>query len=80
MAYGLPRKNAVETILRCNCYKVQEPWELVLLTKTWYTSLANIKLPFLEEIAFGSSIHLKKCKTIKDGLLPSAESKEDEGL
>ena len=53
----------------------QEPWELVLLTKTWYTNLANIKLPFLEEIAFGSSIHLKKCKTIKDGLLPSAECK-----
>ncbi|XP_032487654.1 uncharacterized protein C4orf36 homolog [Phocoena sinus] len=74
MAYGLPRKNAVETILRCNCYKVQEPWELVLFTKTWYTNLANIKLPFLEEIAFGSSIHLKKCKTIKDGVLPSAES------
>ncbi|XP_033269257.1 uncharacterized protein C4orf36 homolog [Orcinus orca] len=74
MAYGLTRKNAVETILRCNCYKVQEPWELALFTETWYTNLANIKLPFLEEIAFGSSIHLKKCKTIKDGVLPSAES------
>ncbi|TKC48234.1 hypothetical protein EI555_020883, partial [Monodon monoceros] len=45
-----------------------EPWELVLFTKTWYTNLANIKLPFLEEIAFGSSIHLKKCKTIKDAI------------
>lgn len=53
----------------------QEPWELALLTQTWYTKLANIKLPFLEEIAFGSCVHLKKCKTIKDGLLPSAECK-----
>ncbi|KAB1282878.1 Uncharacterized protein Cadr_000001991, partial [Camelus dromedarius] len=51
----------------------QEPWELALLTKTWHTNLANIKLPFLEEIAFGGSIRLKKCKTTKDGLVPSAE-------
>lgn len=52
----------------------QEPWELALLTKTWYTKLANIKLPFLGEITFGSSLHLKKTKT-KNALLPSAECK-----
>ncbi|XP_058402436.1 uncharacterized protein C4orf36-like [Diceros bicornis minor] len=74
MAYGLPRKNTVKTILRSGCYTVQEPWDLALLTKTWYTNLANIKLPFLEEITFGSPLHPQKCKTIKDGLLPSAES------
>ncbi|XP_006198334.1 uncharacterized protein C4orf36 homolog [Vicugna pacos] len=74
MAYGLPRRNTVKTILRSSCYEVQEPWELALLTKTWHTNLANIKLPFLEEIAFGGSIRLKKCKTTKDGLVPSAES------
>ncbi|KAF5926696.1 hypothetical protein HPG69_001325 [Diceros bicornis minor] len=73
MAYGLPRKNTVKTILRSGCYTVQEPWDLALLTKTWYTNLANIKLPFLEEITFGSPLHPQKCKTIKDGLLPSAE-------
>nr|XP_002717025.1 uncharacterized protein C4orf36 homolog [Oryctolagus cuniculus]XP_008265861.1 uncharacterized protein C4orf36 homolog [Oryctolagus cuniculus]XP_008265862.1 uncharacterized protein C4orf36 homolog [Oryctolagus cuniculus]XP_051675569.1 uncharacterized protein C4orf36 homolog [Oryctolagus cuniculus] len=74
MAYGLPRKNTVKTILRGSCYNVQEPWDLALLTKTWYTNLANLKLPFLEEITFGSPIKLTKCKTVKDGLLPSAES------
>ncbi|XP_008704395.1 uncharacterized protein C4orf36 homolog [Ursus maritimus] len=73
MAYGLTRKNTVKTILRGSCYKVQEPWELALLTKTWYTNIANIKLPFLGEITFGSSLHLKKTKT-KNALLPSAES------
>uniref|UniRef100_A0A8C0REH6 Uncharacterized protein n=1 Tax=Canis lupus familiaris TaxID=9615 RepID=A0A8C0REH6_CANLF len=52
----------------------QEPWELALLTKTWYTNLANIKLPFLEEITFGSPVHLKKNKTTKNVRLPSAES------
>lgn len=53
----------------------QEPWDLVLLTKSWYTYLAKIKLPFPEEITFGSPLHLNKCKTMKDGLLPSAECK-----
>ncbi|XP_035952659.1 uncharacterized protein C4orf36 homolog [Halichoerus grypus] len=74
MAYGLPRKNTVKTILRGSCYKVQEPWELALLTKSWYTNLANIKLPFLGEITFGSPLYLKKTKAIKNVLLPSAES------
>ncbi|XP_013834500.2 uncharacterized protein C4orf36 homolog [Sus scrofa] len=74
MAYGLPRKNTMETILRCNCYEVQDPWELALLTETWHTKLTSIKLPFLEEIAFGSLIRLKKCQTSEDGVLPSAES------
>ncbi|KAM8906134.1 uncharacterized protein C4orf36 homolog [Lycaon pictus] len=74
MAYGLPRKNAVKTLFRGSCYKIQEPWELALLTKTWYTNLANIKLPFLEEITFGSPVHLKKNKTTKNVRLPSAES------
>ncbi|XP_039106474.1 uncharacterized protein C4orf36 homolog [Hyaena hyaena] len=74
MAYGLPRKNTVKTILRGSCFKVQEPWDLALLTKTWYMNLANIKLPFLEEIAFGSPLHLRKDKIIKSALLPSAES------
>lgn len=50
----------------------QEPWELALLTKTWYTNLANIKLRFLGEVTFGSSLYLKKTKT-KSALLPSAE-------
>ncbi|XP_008056557.1 uncharacterized protein C4orf36 homolog [Carlito syrichta] len=74
MAYGLPRKNTVKTILRGSCYSVQEPWDLALLTKTWYTNLAKIKLPFLQEIAFGRSMNLTKCNTTKDGLLPSTES------
>ncbi|XP_037684921.1 uncharacterized protein C4orf36 homolog [Choloepus didactylus] len=74
MAYGLPRKNTVKTILRGSCYNVQEPWDLALLTKTWYNNLANIKLPFLEEIAFGSPIQLKLFATKKDNLLPSVES------
>ncbi|XP_019586932.1 uncharacterized protein C4orf36 homolog [Rhinolophus sinicus] len=74
MAYGLPRKNTVKTILRGSCYEVQEPWDLALLTKVWCTNLAKIKLPFLEEIAFGSPVPLKIHKTNKDGLLPSAES------
>lgn len=53
----------------------QEPWDLALLAKNWYTNLANIKLPFLEEISFGGSVQLTKCNTVKDGLLPSAECK-----
>ncbi|XP_008566526.1 PREDICTED: uncharacterized protein C4orf36 homolog [Galeopterus variegatus] len=73
MAYGLPRKNTVQTILRHGCYEVQDPRDLALLTKAWYTSLANIKLPFLGEIEFGSPLKLTKYNTIKDGLLPSAE-------
>ncbi|XP_050011564.1 uncharacterized protein C4orf36 homolog [Alexandromys fortis] len=74
MAYGLPRRNTVQTILKGSCYKVQEPWDLAKLTKTWYTNLVNIRLPFLGEIAFGNPVTLKPCKTIKDGLLPSAQS------
>ncbi|XP_016016507.1 uncharacterized protein C4orf36 homolog [Rousettus aegyptiacus] len=74
MAYGLPRKNTVKNILRGSCYTVQEPWDLALLTKTWYMNLARIKLPFLEEITFGSPVYLKKCITNKKSLLPSAES------
>ncbi|XP_075799108.1 uncharacterized protein C4orf36 homolog [Microtus pennsylvanicus] len=73
MAYGLPRKNTVQTILKGSCYKIQEPWDLAKLTKTWYTKLVNIRLPFLGEIAFGSPVKLTPCKTIKDGLLPSAQ-------
>lgn len=53
----------------------QEPWDLALLTQTWYTNLTNIQLPFLGEITFGSPLQLQKCKTVKDGLLPSAECK-----
>nr|XP_020039631.1 uncharacterized protein C4orf36 homolog [Castor canadensis] len=74
MAYCLPRKNTVKTIFRGSCYKVQEPWDLALLTKNWCTNLANIRLPFLEEITFGGTVQLAKCKTAKNGLLPSAES------
>lgn len=74
MAYGLPRKNTVKTILRGSCYNVQEPWDLALLTKTWYINLANFKLPFLEEIKYGGPIKLMKCKIAKDDLLPSANS------
>lgn len=74
MAYVLPRKNTVKTILRGRCYEVQEPWDLALLTQTWYTNLTNIQLPFLGEITFGSPLQLQKCKNVKDGLLPSAES------
>nr|XP_044998480.1 uncharacterized protein C4orf36 homolog [Jaculus jaculus] len=74
MAYGLPRKNTVKTILRGSCYKVQEPWDLALLTKTWYTNIANIKLPFLGEITFGTPVQLVKCQIGKDDMLPSKES------
>ncbi|XP_078223035.1 uncharacterized protein C4orf36 homolog isoform X2 [Callithrix jacchus] len=52
----------------------QEPWDLAVLTKTWYMNLANINLPFLEEISFGGSVQLTKCNPVKDGLLPSVES------
>ncbi|XP_069341556.1 uncharacterized protein C4orf36 homolog [Eulemur rufifrons] len=71
MAYGLPRKNKV---LRGSCYTVQEPWDLALLTKTLYTKLPKIKLPFVGEITFGGPVKLTTCKTLKDGLLPSAEA------
>ncbi|XP_075854773.1 uncharacterized protein C4orf36 homolog [Microcebus murinus] len=74
MAYGLPRKNTVKTILRGSCYEVQEAWDLALLTKTFYTNLANMKLPFLGEIKFGNPLKLTRYKTMKDGLLISAES------
>lgn len=53
----------------------QEPWDLALFTQTCYMKLAKIKLPFLEEIGFGSPMHLKICTTKKDALLPSAECK-----
>ncbi|KAL6082212.1 hypothetical protein STEG23_008436 [Scotinomys teguina] len=52
----------------------QEPWDLAELTKTWYTNLTNIKLPFLGEIAFGSPIKLEACQTNVDGLFPTAQS------
>ncbi|XP_054447532.1 uncharacterized protein C4orf36 homolog [Pteronotus mesoamericanus] len=72
MAYCLPRKNTVKTMLRGG-YQVQQPWDLAVLTETWYTNIAKIKFPYLQEITFGGPVHLKKCKTTKDGLLPSAE-------
>ncbi|XP_051026664.1 uncharacterized protein C4orf36 homolog [Acomys russatus] len=73
MAYGLPRRNTVQTILKGSCYKVQEPWDLAQLTKTWYTNLTNLRLPFLGEIAFGSPTTLTACQT-KEVLLPSAQA------
>ncbi|XP_028361210.1 uncharacterized protein C4orf36 homolog [Phyllostomus discolor] len=72
MAYGLPRKNSVKTVLR-GSYQVEQPWDLAQLTEIWYTNLAKIKFPFLQEITFGSPVHLKRCKIRKDGLLPTAE-------
>ncbi|XP_012885290.1 PREDICTED: uncharacterized protein C4orf36 homolog [Dipodomys ordii] len=74
MAYGLPRKNTVKTILRGSCYKVQEPWDLALLTQAWYTNLAQVQLPFLEEITYGCSVQLTQNKNAKDFMLPSAET------
>ncbi|KAM9237505.1 uncharacterized protein C4orf36 homolog [Dugong dugon] len=74
MACGLPRRNTVKTLLGGGCFNVQEPWDLALLTKTWYKNLANIRLPFLEEITFGSPIKLTKSDTFKNGLLPTAET------
>lgn len=53
----------------------QEPRDLALLTKTWYMNLANIKLPFFDEITFGTPLYLQKDKTTKSALLPSAECK-----
>ncbi|EHB18066.1 hypothetical protein GW7_17535 [Heterocephalus glaber] len=73
MAYGLPRKNTVRSILRGSCYSAQEPWDLALLTKTWYSNLVSSRLPFLGEIAYGSPLELAKCET-KEELLPSEES------
>ncbi|XP_003513291.1 uncharacterized protein C4orf36 homolog [Cricetulus griseus] len=73
MAYGLPRRNTVQTILKGSCYKIQEPWDLAELTKIWYTNLMKIRLPFLGEIAFGSPIKLVTRKTFKDELQPSLE-------
>lgn len=51
----------------------QQPWDLALLTETWYTKLSKIKFPFLEEITYGGPVYLKKSKIRKDLLLPSAE-------
>ncbi|XP_003469437.1 uncharacterized protein C4orf36 homolog isoform X2 [Cavia porcellus] len=73
MAYGLPRKNTVKGILRGSCYSVREPWDLALLTKTWYLNIVNSRLPFLVELAYGNSLPLSKCDT-QEGLLPSEES------
>ncbi|XP_004629224.1 uncharacterized protein C4orf36 homolog [Octodon degus] len=73
MAYGLPRKNTVQSVLRGSCFSIQEPWDLALLTKTWYSNIVNSRLPFLGEIAYGSPFQLSKCET-KEGLLPSEES------
>ncbi|XP_054583604.1 uncharacterized protein C4orf36 [Eptesicus fuscus] len=72
MAYGLPRKNTVKNVLR-GSFTVQQPWDLALLTETWYTKLSKIKFPFLEEITYGGPVYLKKSKIRKDLLLPSAE-------
>ncbi|XP_021513153.1 uncharacterized protein C4orf36 homolog [Meriones unguiculatus] len=74
MAYGLPRRNTVQTILKGSCYNVQEPWDLAELTKIWYTNLTNVRLPFLGEIAFGNPVKLKRCETNTDGMLPSVQS------
>ncbi|XP_076782040.1 uncharacterized protein C4orf36 homolog [Arvicanthis niloticus] len=74
MAYGLPRRNTVQNILKGSCYKIQEPWDLAELTKTWYTNLTNIKLPFLGEIAFGSPMNLLASQTRQECLLPSVQT------
>lgn len=74
MAYGLPRRNTVQTILKGSCYKVQEPWDLAELTKTWYTNLTNIKLPFLGEIAFGGPMNLLASQTKQECQLPSMQT------
>ncbi|XP_048220196.1 uncharacterized protein C4orf36 homolog [Perognathus longimembris pacificus] len=74
MAYGLPRKNTVKTILRGSCYRVQEPWDLALLTHSWFNNLAQVQLPFLEEITYGCSVHLTKAKNMKDSMIPSTET------
>ncbi|XP_007531441.1 uncharacterized protein C4orf36 homolog [Erinaceus europaeus] len=73
MAYGLPRRKTVKSLLWGSCYNVQEPWDLALLTKTWYENLAKMKLPFLEEISFGNLVRLKNCKAVAESLFPSAE-------
>lgn len=56
-----------------NFHSREQPWDLAQLTEIWYTNLAKIKFPFLQEITFGSPVHLKRCKISKDGLLPAAE-------
>ncbi|XP_005401400.1 PREDICTED: uncharacterized protein C4orf36 homolog [Chinchilla lanigera] len=77
MAYGLPRKNTVQSALRGSCYSIREPWDLALLTRTWYSNIVNSKLPFLGDIAYGSPIKLSKCET-KETLLPSKEAIKSE--
>ncbi|KAM8802783.1 uncharacterized protein C4orf36 homolog [Rhynchonycteris naso] len=72
MAYCLPRKNTVKNILR-GSFTIQQPWDLALLTETWYKKLTKIKIRFLQEITFGGPVELRKCKINKDNLLPSAE-------
>ncbi|EDL99519.1 similar to hypothetical protein MGC26744 [Rattus norvegicus] len=74
MAYGLPRRNTVQNILKGSCYKIQEPWDLAELTKTWYSNLTNINLPFLGEIAFGSPMNLLAGQTKQDCPLPSMQT------
>lgn len=77
MPFPCPAVDVNEYLLNefMNFCPSQDPWELALLTETWHTKLTSIKLPFLEEIAFGSLIRLKKCQTSEDGVLPSAECK-----
>ncbi|XP_001370851.1 uncharacterized protein C4orf36 [Monodelphis domestica] len=78
MAYGLPRKHTVKSILRGSCYNVQEPWELALLTKTLYNNIANIGVPLFEDIIYGRSFKTVLGKRTEEFLLPTAEMIETE--
>ncbi|XP_055967113.1 uncharacterized protein C4orf36 homolog [Sorex fumeus] len=73
MAYSLLRKNTVKSVLRSDCFKVQDPWSLALLTKLWYKNIGHIRMPFLEELSFRNYVHLRKHGTTKTSQLPSAE-------
>ncbi|XP_036618455.1 uncharacterized protein C4orf36 homolog [Trichosurus vulpecula] len=78
MAYGLPRKHTVKSILRRSCYNVQEPWELALLTKALYSNIASIGVPLFEDIIYGTPFKMNLGKKTEDVLLPTAETIETE--
>ncbi|XP_074083450.1 uncharacterized protein C4orf36 homolog [Macrotis lagotis] len=77
MAYGLPRKHTVKSVLHRSCYKVQEPWELALLTKTLYSNMANTGVPLFEDV-YSSPFKTNGGKKTKDAALPTAETIENE--
>ncbi|XP_074131054.1 uncharacterized protein C4orf36 homolog [Sminthopsis crassicaudata] len=78
MAYGLPRKRTVKSVLRGSCYNVQEPWELAMLTKSLYDNIASIGVPLFEDIIYSCPFKINTGKKTEDTLLPTTETLDAE--